>query len=275
MLNMMGASVQPPAAAAAPGMTPQNDLHAKWMAHLTDPQVRAALMQFGVGMLQPRNNGQTFAGQVGQSIAEGGQAAARVQTTQLEIGKQARQEARDQARLENERAGVKLEGERNKIAATQAETQAGSLAETIRSNKAGEAQAVEDNKIKAFQAKSLDLYYKSLAGAASTKAAPAGYKEALDALKEASLLQDDPMAYFMTKLPEVNAQFSGGAAAAPAPAAAGAAPAVPVAPGAGATAAPPADAVNLLRQDPSASNRQYFDQIFGPGAAARALGEGQ
>jgi hypothetical protein len=37
--------------------------------------------------------------------------------------------------------------------------------------------------------------------------------------------------------------------------------------------APPTKAVSILKGDPSAQNRAYFDQTFGAGAAARALGE--
>jgi len=36
---------------------------------------------------------------------------------------------------------------------------------------------------------------------------------------------------------------------------------------------PPPAAVNILKKDPSADNRRYFDQTFGPGAAAKALGQ--
>jgi len=37
--------------------------------------------------------------------------------------------------------------------------------------------------------------------------------------------------------------------------------------------APPTKAISILKGDPSAQNRAYFDQTFGAGAAARALGE--
>jgi hypothetical protein len=33
------------------------------------------------------------------------------------------------------------------------------------------------------------------------------------------------------------------------------------------------EAVNMLKQDPTPENRKYFDNTFGPGAAARALGK--
>ena len=39
------------------------------------------------------------------------------------------------------------------------------------------------------------------------------------------------------------------------------------------TVTPPQAAVNLLKRDPSDANKQYFDQTFGSGAAARILGK--
>ena len=48
------------------------------------------------------------------------------------------------------------------------------------------------------------------------------------------------------------------------------APAAPAA-SASKTVTPPSAAVNLLKRDPSDANKQYFDQTFGSGAAAKAL----
>jgi hypothetical protein len=53
----------------------------------------------------------------------------------------------------------------------------------------------------------------------------------------------------------------------------GAPPAQPNAQPAQAPTAPPTKAVSILKGNPSAQNRAYFDQTFGAGAAARALGE--
>jgi hypothetical protein len=36
---------------------------------------------------------------------------------------------------------------------------------------------------------------------------------------------------------------------------------------------PPPRAVDILKKDPSETNRRYFDQTFGAGAAAKALGQ--
>jgi hypothetical protein len=45
----------------------------------------------------------------------------------------------------------------------------------------------------------------------------------------------------------------------------------PTTPAVPAPKTPPQAAINILKQDPSDANKQYFDQIFGSGAAARAL----
>ena len=55
------------------------------------------------------------------------------------------------------------------------------------------------------------------------------------------------------------------------PAAAAAAPAATAAPASREVKAPPAAAVNILKADPSPANREFFDTIFGPGAAAKVL----
>jgi len=55
------------------------------------------------------------------------------------------------------------------------------------------------------------------------------------------------------------------------PAAPAAAPAPAPAPASKEVKAPPAAAVNILKADPSPANREFFDQTFGPGAAAKVL----
>jgi hypothetical protein len=72
-----------------PTSEPQEGLVSKWRGWLQQPDNRAALLQFGVNMLQPMGPGQTFWGQLGQSLGAAGQT---VQTRQ-----QQRQKAADAA----------------------------------------------------------------------------------------------------------------------------------------------------------------------------------
>jgi hypothetical protein len=267
----LGPEVIPPSA-PTPGSTPQNDLHAKWMSYLTAPATRAAFAQFGVAMLQPRTQGQTFMGQVGQAFGEAGQAAGRVQQTQLDIGKQARQEARDQARLDLDKQGLGLEQDRNKIAAQNAATQAKSVDAQIAQNADSAALEREKLEIDKFKAKSLDLYYRGLLKSTSIKTAPVGYKEALDALKESSLLQDDPMAYFLDGMAKVNQQFGLGAAPAAGGGGGGAPAPAPTPSPQVDTSKIPAEPIQILKASPTPENKAFFDQTFGPGTADSILG---
>lgn len=203
-----------PAAAAAPGATPAApDLKSQWMQHLSSPAVRAAMLQFGVGMMQPRQAGQTFAGQVGQSIGEGGQAAARVSEAQRLTARDAAAVTQNQAELaQGERRlaqgdrQIELEGERN-LAATKQQGIENQF-------------KTEDIAIRRDSQKALDGYYKTIGARQGTakQQLPPGYKEALDVAKTAAALEDDPMAYFFQQKSIIDQQYGIGGAASPAPA---------------------------------------------------------
>ncbi len=64
---------QPPADPQA-----QQDIAGRWRGFLSDPAARTALIQFGIGMMQPIQPGQTAIGQVGQSLGGAGEAVGRV-----------------------------------------------------------------------------------------------------------------------------------------------------------------------------------------------------
>lgn len=61
---------------------PAQDLQGQWNQWLT-PANRAALLQFGLQMMQPIASGQNFLGHLGQSIGEGAAAAGRTETADL------------------------------------------------------------------------------------------------------------------------------------------------------------------------------------------------
>lgn len=84
-----------------------------WKAFLQDPQVKAALLQFGIQALQPVPIGQTTLGHIAGAIGAGGEAAQRVQTAQ---------EAEQQQQLDNE-----LAQRRVKAVETQAEAAKGQV----------------------------------------------------------------------------------------------------------------------------------------------------
>lgn len=69
----------PTTAATDASKTP---IHDAWQAWSSSPANNAALLQFGIAMLQPRSPGQTGIGAAANAVAEGGGAAGRVITAQ-------------------------------------------------------------------------------------------------------------------------------------------------------------------------------------------------
>jgi hypothetical protein len=75
---------------------------------LDQPGARAALLNFGISMMQPRGYGDTFAGQVGRSVGAGAQAAA---AGEAQVANIDRTEAlAEAARSRAGEAGARLEG---------------------------------------------------------------------------------------------------------------------------------------------------------------------
>lgn len=238
------------------------------MAHLTSPATRAALIQFGIGMMQPRHGGQTLVGQVGTSIGDAGNAAARVSEFQRLTTRDANTQANAAAELGQGQQRIGLEGERVGL-----EKEAGGRAAKMQSDALVQQEKENVFKereldIKAESTKALEGYYGALGAAAANKPAklPPGYKDEIDMAKKASMLDDDPMASFMLKKVEIDKKYGMGGQAAPAQSPAAAAPGA-------AAAAPPQEAVDMLKAAPSPQNKEFFDQTFGAGAAAKVLGQ--
>ncbi len=60
----------------------------KWLEFFQTPQVQAALLQFGVGALQPRAPGQTQVGAIASAVGQGAEAAGRVTARQAATAQQ-------------------------------------------------------------------------------------------------------------------------------------------------------------------------------------------
>ena len=115
-------------------------LHSKWMDYLTRPETMAALMQFGVSVLQPVNFGQSQAGNIGLAIADAGQAAGRV--TAAKTAEEDRQQKIAQQAAENKQKerqiAVQEEGNvisREEIASREKISAEGIAAENARQEK--------------------------------------------------------------------------------------------------------------------------------------------
>ena len=210
MANEQLQNAMAPQAQAAPGQDPGfAQRYDSWMAHLKAPETRAALLQAGIAMLQPRAPGQTFMGHVGQAIGEGGQAAARVSETQRLTRKDAREQARldQQTNMQNE--NLALSKEELAIAKRTADradaTAAGAAAQQVKDNEFKEKELA----LKTASQKALEGYYSAMAGrAASSKdSLPAGYQEALDVAKTEAGLADDPLTAFFAAKAAIDARF--------------------------------------------------------------------
>lgn len=121
----LGNLVQPnPAAQGTPPATQADfDTRAKgWDTFFSQPAVSAALLQFGINMLQPRQAGQSVAGAAGQSLGAAGETAGRVVSKQLETDLAVAKEGREAQR-------VGLEGRRTAVDERRAQTDADRAAE--------------------------------------------------------------------------------------------------------------------------------------------------
>lgn len=258
-----------PTPQAAPGQTPQGTAPAQgqglaqqWTSYFQTPQVRAAMMQLGVSMLQPRQAGQTVAGQVGTSIADAGGAAARVSEFQRLDAKDKREQARlDQAAAGNA-AQLAIDQKRLGLAERAESRAAASDAERVKQQGVENELAKENLALKKQSQKALEGYYAAIAG--SKKATnPPGYDDALDVVKQAAALEDDPVAFFIQEKTRLDQQF-------------GLTPGPQVSPTAGGGAGTPLPqdkAAEILKAQPTPENRKYFDEVYGAGSAAKILGK--
>lgn len=96
-------AVQEPPFQVIPNPSPeqQSDLAGQWRNWIANENNRAALMQFGVGLMQPMGFGQNVAGHVGQAIGGVGELASRRQAADLK-----QQEADSKADLRTAQASV-------------------------------------------------------------------------------------------------------------------------------------------------------------------------
>lgn len=259
-----------PTPQAAPGQTPQGaapaaggDLTQQWTSYFQSPQIRAAMLQFGVSMLQPRQAGQTVSGQVGTSAADAGGAAARVSEFQRLDAK----DKREQSRLDQTAAGnaeqLTIDKERLKIAQKGEERATAADAEGRRQFDIKAGQEAQNIELKKQSQRALEGYYTAIAG--SKKASnPPGYDEALDVLKTAAALEDDPVAYFIQGKVGLDQQFG---------LTPGAANVTPTAGNGAGTPMPQDKAAEILKAQPTPENKAYFDQVYGAGSAAKVLGK--
>lgn len=96
--------------ASNPNPTPeqQADIASQWTAKLSDPNVRAMIMQTGLALMQPVGLGQTAAGHVGQAVGQGFEASDRVVGGQLAEREQQRKERDTDSRMDERAARAQV-----------------------------------------------------------------------------------------------------------------------------------------------------------------------
>ena len=253
---------QPVQAAAAPTAAPgAGNLVQSWTEYLQSPQIRSAMMQFGVSMLQPRAAGQTMLGQIGQSFADAGGAAQRVSEFQRLDRKDQREQKRLDQATEADTARLGLDQQRVDIAKRSEDREVARDAAAAKQQEIENDLAKEKLKLQAQSQAALNGYYQGIIGSKKT-VNPPGYDDALDVIKSAAALEDDPIAYFIQEKAKVDAQFGVG----------GTAPQAAAGPSSG-TPMPQDKAAEILKAQPTPENRKYFDEVYGAGAAAKVLGK--
>lgn len=105
-----GAGGVPSAGAPAADRTSSSAVRS-WSDFLGDPKTRAALLQFGVQMLQPVGPGQSLMGAVGEAVGAGGAAADRYQASQNELRQKAYELQTQRQTAESEAALRQAQGE--------------------------------------------------------------------------------------------------------------------------------------------------------------------
>lgn len=94
-------STAPPAAVPSTGGAPApqgpTQLEGSWKEYLSHPSIQAGLLQFGLSMMSPMGPGQTFAGHLAGSVAQGGQALGRVEDRNIALEDRQREFEQQQA----------------------------------------------------------------------------------------------------------------------------------------------------------------------------------
>ena len=109
-----------------------------FLEYFQRPEVRAALMQFGTQLAQPRSVLQSPLGHLQSAVASGAQAAGKVGTEQQRMAEEAAKLDVQNRQVDVQSRGVDVQNRNAGTAEVNAETEQGRLAETIRSNQIGE-----------------------------------------------------------------------------------------------------------------------------------------
>lgn len=280
---------------AAPAGQADQSLVDKWMGFLQNPAVASGMFQFGANMLANVGSDRPFVSRLGVALGDAGGAAGRVQKFMTETGQTQQQLQQGQQRIgiDQQRADQEATNAAN-TRDYQGKTlalQGRQLDQTATNNQAELAlREKELQSNSSYRNLSLQLQREQNALYAGNKNNPRAM--ALLALQKQALAQLDPTlgdpnadvtSFIDNGMKVIDQMFpAGGPAASSAVPAAPAAVAPNAAPAAGTPtpqspvpgALPYDEAVGILRlTDPKNldSAKKYFDQVYGPGEADKAL----
>lgn len=148
------ADVNPPSQQA-----PQSDLASQWRGWISQPANRAALIQFGISLMQPIGLGQSAMGHVGQALGQAGEAQGRVAATELAGREQVRKEEETASRGDLREARADAAAARANTAGTRAAAQTERLQSTqerMRLSALIKAQALYQKEVAAIHKRNAD-----------------------------------------------------------------------------------------------------------------------
>lgn len=282
-----------PVTGAAPGVPPTDpnahaDLTGRWLQYLKSPALGAGLFQFGASMLSQIGNTAPIGARIGTSLSDAGRAAGNTAKFAIDQGNTERQLGQGDTRINQEQQRIQQEGVNAKNTNAY---QTRSLDLTEAGQKQNASQALAELGMRSKELASSDTFKKmqleieqQQANTSASMVQTPRDRAMLSLITQAAKLDpalDDPQAFIENGMAAIDkifplapSQAPGGVSPAPAAnAAPGAAPVTP--PVAGATInppVPPTAAIGMLKQNPTPQAKTQFDEIFGAGAADRALG---
>lgn len=120
MANPMDEYAQAQPENQAPAQSAGSDLAGQWRSWIDAPGNRAALLQFGISLMQPMGYGQNALGHVGQALGSAGEAVQRQRGQQLKEEEAASKMDLRAAQAERAEAGARVAGMGSEVAAERA-----------------------------------------------------------------------------------------------------------------------------------------------------------
>ena len=105
-----GQAPNPPVPSPTQALAPEQEgIKSQWLEFFERPETKAALLQFGINVLQPTTPGQSELGHISSAFGGGLEAAGRVQATEREAAKLAEEQAVDREKIAVDREATQAQ----------------------------------------------------------------------------------------------------------------------------------------------------------------------